>query len=74
MSNFRFKALEVAQSRHAVPVAAPTERVGDFFGSYTFNNEVMRALLSPEAYLKVTEAISTNGQIDRNIADEVAEL
>lgn len=72
MSNFRFKALEVAQSRHAVPVIAPTERVGDFFGSYTFNNEVMRALLSPEAYLKVTEAISTNGQIDRTIADEVA--
>ncbi|MCX6216729.1 glutamine synthetase III [Spirosoma sp.] len=72
MSNFRFKALEVAQSRHAVPVAAPTERVGDFFGSYTFSSEVMRALLSPEAYLKVTEAINTNGQIDRNIADEVA--
>ncbi len=72
MSNFRFKALEIAQSRHAVPVAAPTERVGDFFGSYTFNNEVMRTLLSPEAYLKVTEAISTNGQIDRTIADEVA--
>ncbi len=72
MSNFRFKALEIAQSRHAVPVAAPTERVGDFFGSYTFNSEVMRALLSPEAYLKVTEAINTNGQIDRGIADEVA--
>ncbi|GAB2536570.1 glutamine synthetase III family protein [Spirosoma aerophilum] len=72
MSNLRFKALEVAQSRHALPVAAPTERVGDFFGSYTFNSEVMRALLSPEAYLKVTEAINTNGQIDRNIADEVA--
>lgn len=72
MSNFRFKALEIAQSRQAMPVAAPTERVGDFFGSYTFNNEVMRALLSPEAYLKVTEAISTNGQIDRGIADEVA--
>ncbi|MFD2936510.1 glutamine synthetase III family protein [Spirosoma flavum] len=72
MSNFRFKALEIAQSRHAVPVVAPTERVGDFFGSNTFNNEVMRTLLSPEAYLKVTEAISTNGQIDRTIADEVA--
>jgi glutamine synthetase len=72
MSNFRFKALEIAQSRQAMPVAAPTERVGDFFGSYTFNNEVMRALLSPEAYLKVTEAIQTNGQIDRAIADEVA--
>ncbi|GAB3804125.1 glutamine synthetase III [Spirosoma humi] len=72
MSNFRFKALEIAQSRQALPVAAPTERVGDFFGSNTFNSEVMRTLLSPEAYLKVTEAISTNGQIDRTIADEVA--
>ncbi|QHV99160.1 glutamine synthetase III family protein [Spirosoma endbachense] len=72
MSNFRFKALEIAQSRQAMAVAAPTERVADFFGSYTFNNEVMRTLLSPEAYIKVTEAIQTNGQIDRNIADEVA--
>ena len=72
MSNFRFKALEIAQSRQAVPVAAPTERVGDFFGSNTFNSEVMRTLLSTEAYLKVTEAIASNGQIDRNIADEVA--
>lgn len=72
MSNYRFKALEIAQSRQAMAVTAPTERVGDFFASNTFNNEVMRALLSPEAYLKVTEAIQTNGQIDRNIADEVA--
>ncbi|MBD2757353.1 glutamine synthetase III family protein [Spirosoma validum] len=72
MSNFRFKALEIAQSRQAVSVTAPTERVGDFFGSNTFNSEVMRTLLSTEAYLKVTEAISTNGQIDRNVADEVA--
>ncbi len=72
MANFRFKALEIAQSRQAVPVTAPAERVGDFFGSNTFNGEVMRTLLSTEAYLKVTEAIASNGQIDRNIADEVA--
>lgn len=72
MANFRFKALEIAQSRQAQLVAAPAERVADFFGSNTFNSEVMRALLSPEAYLKVTEAIQTNGQIDRGIADEVA--
>ncbi|GAB3222051.1 glutamine synthetase III family protein [Spirosoma arcticum] len=72
MSNFRFKALEIAQSRQAIPVAAPAERVADYFGSNTFNTEVMRTLLSPEAYLKITEAIQTNGQIDRAIADEVA--
>lgn len=72
MSNFRFKALEIAQSRQAVTVTPPSERVGDFFGTHTFNSEVMRGLLSPEAYLKVTEAIYTNGPIDRAIADEVA--
>ena len=72
MSNFRFKALEIAQSRQAVPVTAPTERVGDFFGSNTFNSEVMRTLLSTDAFLKVTEAMNMNGQLDRSIADEVA--
>jgi glutamine synthetase len=72
MSNFRFKALEIAQNRQALSVAAPNERVGDFFGSNTFNVEVMRTLLSTEAFLKVTEAMNMNGQIDRTIADEVA--
>lgn len=72
MSNFRFKALEIAQNRQALSVVAPTERVGDFFGSNTFNIEVMRTLLSTEAFLKVTEAMNMNGPIDRNIADEVA--
>lgn len=72
MSNFRFKALEIAQSRQAIIVTPPSERVGDFFGTNTFSSEVMRGLLSPEAYLKVTEAIYTNGPIDRTIADEVA--
>ncbi len=32
----------------------------------------MRSLLSPEAYLKITQAIDTGGKIDRDIADEVA--
>ncbi|OIN57362.1 glutamine synthetase III family protein [Arsenicibacter rosenii] len=72
MSNHRFKALEIAQNRRAVPVAPPAERVSDFFGIYTFNKETMRALLSPEAYIRITEAIDTGGKIDREIADEVA--
>lgn len=72
MSNHRFKALEIAQNRRAVPVAPPADRVSDFFGIYTFNKETMRALLSPEAYIRITEAIDTGGKIDREIADEVA--
>lgn len=72
MSNFRFKALEIAQSRQALSVAAPAERVTEYYGVNTFSNEVMRSLLSPEAYLKITQAIDTGGRIDRDIADEVA--
>lgn len=72
MSNFRFKALEIAQNRHAIPVTPPAERVADFYGINTFNKDTMRALLSPEAYLRITEAIETGGKIDRDISDEVA--
>ena len=72
MSNFRFKALEIAQARHPLSVAPPAERVSDFYATHVFNNEVMRGLLSPEAYLKMTQAIETGGKIDRDIADEVA--
>jgi len=72
MANLRFKALEIAQSRQAIPVAPPAERVTDLYASNTFNQEVMRSLLSPEAYLRITQAINTGGKIDREIADEVA--
>jgi glutamine synthetase type III len=38
----------------------------------TFSDEVMRSLLSPEAYLKINTAIQTGSKIDRDAADEVA--
>jgi glutamine synthetase len=72
MSNYRFKALEIAQNRQAVLVPAPAERVTDYYGVNTFNGNVMRATLSPEAYLKMAEAIETGSRVDRDIADEVA--
>ncbi len=72
MAIARFKALELAQSRQTVPVKVPAEKVTDFYGSNTFNDEVMRSLLSPEAYLKITNAIQDGKKIDREAADEVA--
>ncbi|MEA5401321.1 glutamine synthetase III [Arcicella sp. DC2W] len=72
MAIARFKALELAQSRPTVPVKIPTEKVTDYYGSNTFNDEVMRSLLSPEAYLKITNAIEDGKKIDREAADEVA--
>ncbi len=72
MAIARFKALELAQSRPTVPVKIPTEKVTDYYGSNTFNDEVMRSLLSPEAYQKITNAIEEGKKIDREAADEVA--
>ncbi|AFK05237.1 glutamine synthetase catalytic region [Emticicia oligotrophica DSM 17448] len=72
MARLRFKAVEEAQSRTATKVEIPTGKVTEFYGSNIFNDEVMRAMLSPEAYMKVTAAIKNGDKIDREIADEVA--
>lgn len=72
MSNYRFKALEIAMNRSAVAVAAPTEKVTEFFASNTFSDEVMKARLTSEAYQKVSNAIRSGSKIEREIADEVA--
>jgi glutamine synthetase len=72
MARLRFKAVEEAQNRAATRVDIPTGKVTDFYGSNIFNDEVMRAMLSPEAYMKVTVAIKSGDKIDREIADEVA--
>jgi glutamine synthetase len=72
MAITRFKALELAQSRANTLVKLPTEKVTDYYGSMTFNDEVMRSLLSPEAYLKINTAINSGTKIDRDAADEVA--
>jgi glutamine synthetase len=72
MSNFRFKALEQAQSRQAIAVAAPTERVAEYYGAYTFTKETMRAMLSPEAFQKISTAIENGSRVERDIADEIA--
>jgi glutamine synthetase len=72
MAIARFKALELAQSRLTPTVKVPTEKVTEYYGSLTFNEEVMRSLLSPETFLKVTTAIAHGSRIDRDTADEVA--
>lgn len=72
MAYLRFNALDTAQNRQPLPVAAPAERITDYYGVHTFNKDTMRTLLSADAYRRITEAIDTNGRIERDIADEVA--
>ncbi len=72
MAIARFKALELAQTRQPTVVKVPHEKVTEYYGSLTFNEDVMRSLLSPEAYLKINTAIQNGSKIDRDAADEVA--
>lgn len=70
--SYRSKAIEVAQSRKAITFNPPTEKITELYGVHTFHEDTMRTLLSPEAYIKITNAIRSGSQIDREVAEEVA--
>ncbi|GLU53909.1 glutamine synthetase III family protein [Dyadobacter frigoris] len=69
---FRSKAFEIALSRVAPVLTPPTEKVADLYGSNTFSDDVMRTLLSQEAYIKISNAIRSGSTIDREVAEEVS--
>ncbi len=70
--SYRSKAIEVSLSRQALPLVPPTEKITELYGINTFKEETMRTLLSPEAYIKISNAISSGSNIDREVAEEVA--
>jgi len=72
MAIIRFKALESSQNRTIPTVKTPEGKVSEYYGNRTFNEEVMKSLLSPEAFQKISQAIQTGSKIDRDAADEVA--
>jgi glutamine synthetase len=69
---FRSKAFEIAQGRVAPFLTPPVEKVTDLYASNTFSDDVMRTLLSPEAYTKISNAIRSGSTIDREVAEEVS--
>ncbi|MCE7072432.1 MULTISPECIES: glutamine synthetase III [Dyadobacter] len=69
---FRSKAFEIAQGRVAPSLSPPSEKITDLYGSNTFSDDVMKTLLSAEAYTKISNAIRSGSTIDREVADEVS--
>ncbi|WP_247235165.1 glutamine synthetase III [Telluribacter sp. SYSU D00476] len=69
---FRAKAIETSLGRSPLPTNQPNEKVTELYAVNTFNEDVMRALLSPEAYIKISNAIKSGSHIDREVAEEVA--
>ncbi len=72
MSELRWKAIQVAQSRAIPEVEIPTGKVSEYYSSNTFTDEVMKELLTAESYEKVSQAIRSGENIEGKVADEVA--
>ncbi len=72
MSNLRFKAVEEALKRKAVPVPVSEKKTSDYYGMYVFDRNQMRKYLSKETLRVVLDAIDKGVPLERNIANHVA--
>jgi len=72
MSTLRFKVVEEAYSRKAMPVAIPSERPSDYYGKYVFNRAQMYKYLDKDTYTALVNAIDDKKPLGRELADSVA--
>ena len=73
MSELRFNVVESAFYKKAAAVGVPEGRPCDYFGKYVFGREQMFHYLSAETYASLVDVIDNAAELDRNVADEVAE-
>lgn len=72
MSTLRFKVVEEAYSRQAMPVDIPSERPSDYYGKYVFNRQKMYQYLERKTYEALVYAIDNKEPLSRELADSVA--
>jgi glutamine synthetase len=72
MSSLRFKAVEEAFKKKAVPVQAPEQITSEYYGKYVFNKEQMAQYLSKETLSDLSNVIETGETLDRELAGRVA--
>ncbi|MDE6395919.1 MAG: glutamine synthetase III, partial [Muribaculaceae bacterium] len=72
MSQLRFKVVEEASSRKAVPVNIPSERPETYYAEKVFNNSKMFEYLPKKTYDELVDAIENKKHISRETADSVA--
>ncbi|MGI9532659.1 glutamine synthetase III [Lutimonas sp.] len=71
MSTFRSRALQETLHRKLIPMEESKNRSA-YFGSHVFNEESMQQYLTKEAFEGVMNSIRHGSNIDRKIADQVA--
>ncbi len=72
MSSLRFKVVEEAFARKAMPVEIPTERPEQYFARAVFNRQRMFEYLPNETFYTLISAIENRQSITRQTADIVA--
>ncbi len=72
MSNNRFRAVDIAQSRTSVRVTPPSSKISEYYGTNVFNKEAMQKYLQRDAYKAVIAAIDHGEIVDRKMAEQIA--
>ena len=72
MSNLRFRVVEEAFKKKAIPVDMFSSRPSEYYAKYVFTREKMYKYLPVDVYNKLVDVIDNGVQLDRAIADEVA--
>ena len=72
MSKLRFKVVEEAFDRKAIPVEIPAERPEQYYGKYVFNRQKMFEYLPKSTYDALVDAIDNKKPLSREVADSVA--
>lgn len=73
MSSLRFKVVEEAFNRKAIPVKIPEERPEVYYGKQVFNRQKMFEYLSKKTYDALVYAIDNKEPLSREIADSIAQ-
>jgi glutamine synthetase len=71
MAKLRFSALHEFATRTPIEVQTPP-KLSDFYGINVFDQKKMQAYLPEEAFKAVVEAIEGGTQINRKVADQIA--
>ncbi|MDE6489623.1 MAG: glutamine synthetase III [Muribaculaceae bacterium] len=69
----RFKVVEEAFDRKAMPVSIPEERPESYYGKYVFNRQRMFEYLPKKTYDALVNAIDNKEPLSREVADSVAD-
>ncbi|MCR4766183.1 MAG: glutamine synthetase III [Bacteroidaceae bacterium] len=73
MEVLRFQVVGEAFKKKPLEVKAPSERPAIYFGKKVFNREKMYKYLPKKVYEKMIDVMDNGAQLDRNVADAVAD-